>query len=100
MKVEQKVAKVLSEGYLALAGRLDRAGTQGPSVGEYTDLTKRAKSLNVLVSLWLEGVDLGANTVSLCCDGIRKWSPYCRSSGPAVKILLRGLHGASSRDFD
>lgn len=63
MKVEQKVAKVLSEGCPALTGRRDRAVTQGPSVGEYTDLTKRAKSLNALVSRWLEGVDLGANTV-------------------------------------
>ena len=53
MKVEQKVAKVFSEGYPALTGRLDRAGTRGPAVSEYTDLTKRAKSLNALVSCWL-----------------------------------------------
>ena len=63
MKVEQKVAKVLSEGYPSMTGWFDRAGTRGPAVSEYTDLTKRAKSLNALVSRWLEGVDLEANTV-------------------------------------
>ena len=63
MKVEQKVVKIFSEGYPALAGRLDRARTRGPAVGEYTDLTRKAKSWNALVSRWLEGVDLKANTV-------------------------------------
>ena len=78
MKVEQKVAKVLRGvyGFNKESEKFERAGL--PLVG---------------------GSGSGGKH-SLCGDGIRKWSPYCRPSGPTAKILLRVLHGGSSRDVD
>jgi len=60
---EQKATSAFNERFPALAVCLNQVSLRGPGVADYAAVISRSTDWDALVSRWLEGIDLEANTV-------------------------------------